>query len=159
MKNYKELLMKKYTTGASVIDSQTQWGIVCKKFPFEPISEAKDLPSKSWHDEDGDDEFIPNVIPMKAYEVDVEFICVAPNGQAGVKIQSFLNYLTGRDTPSTGSKLQIYDTHTKIGRGDIRFVGYKNDAFMLPSSGEDVVVFTITFKINDPVTQITLSNG
>lgn len=160
MKEYKALLIQKDVDKAMdipVYDTQQRWGIVCKKFPFVISGEAKDIKSRSWPDEDGDDEFIPDTIPMKAYEVDVEFVCVCKHGEAQVNISSFVDYLTGRDSGYPGAKLKIYDTNTKIGRKNVRFSKYKDDAFSMSTDSEDVVVFSMTFKINDPTTQIILS--
>ena len=51
----------------------------------------------------------------------------------------------------------VYDTYTKIGRQKVRYVSVDDDIFWRQEEGGDIVVFVVTFKVNDPVTDITLS--
>jgi hypothetical protein len=66
-----------------------------------------------------------------------------------------LDYLTGRD--GDGAEFMVYDTYTKIGRQHMRFVSVGEDIFHREIESGDVIVFSVTFKVNDPVTDITLS--
>lgn len=149
------IYFKKMKDDASVVDTFNDWGIVCKSFPFKLYGEAKELPSKDWKDEDGDDEYIPDELKIASYEVEVEFAYKGDINTANVKIKSFLDYLTGRG--GTGAELMVYDTYTKIGRQSVRFVSVEDDVFWRQEDGGDVVVFVVTFKVNDPVTDITLA--
>lgn len=140
---------------ALVVDTFDNWGIVCKDFPFKLYGEAKELPSNDWKDEDGDDEYIPSELKIDSYELEVEFVYKGDMNTANTNIKAFLDYLTGRD--GTGAELMVYDTYTKIGRQHVRFVSVDDDIFWRQEEGGDVVVFVVTFKVNDPVTDITLS--
>lgn len=151
------ILFKKMIGGASVVDTLDSWGIVCKEFPFKLYGDAKELPSHDWKDKDGDDEYIPSELPIAAYEIEVEFAYKGAMNSANTNIGAFLAYLTGRG--STGAELQVYDTYTKIGRQSVRFVSVEDDVFYRQEEGGDVVVFVVTFKVNDPVTDITLSKA
>lgn len=139
---------------ALVVDTFDNWGIVCKDFPFKLHGEAKELPVTDWKDEDGDDEYIPNELKIASYEMDVEFVYKGDMNTANTKIKGFLDYLTGRG--GTGAELMVYDTYTKIGRQKVRFVSVDPDVFYRQEEGGDVIVFVVTFKVNDPVTDITL---
>lgn len=149
------ILFKKMNDGAPVVDTFDNWGIVCKDFPFKLYGEAKDLPSHDWKDEDGDDEYIPKELKIASYEVDVEFVYKGAIDSANTKIKGFLDYLTGRG--GTGAELMVYDTYTKIGRQSVRFVSVEEDVFFRQTEYGDILVFVVTFKVNDPVTDITLS--
>lgn len=153
MKPY-PLLIKKNVTNAVVKNTYDEWNIVCKDFPFKLGGDAKDLYAESLPDEHGDDEYIPDIIPIKAYEIDVPFVYKGNINTANSYIKQFLQYLIGQD----GQKpdLKIYDTYTKIGRQNVRYVGYKEDAFVRKEDEGDVVEFTISFKVNDPLTDIRL---
>jgi hypothetical protein len=104
-------------------------------------------------------------MPMAAYEMEVEFAYKdAPKYMNGVNVnmnkanyyvKGFLDYLTGRD--GKGAELMVYDTYTKIGRQHVRFVSVSDDVFYRREGEMDVVTFSVTFKVNDPVTDITLS--
>lgn len=149
------ILFKKMKNNASVVDTLDNWGIVCKDFPFKLHGEAKELPFHDWKDEDGEDEYVPEELKLASYEIDVEFAYKGNVGTANVNIKGFLDYLTGRG--GTGADLMVYDTYTKIGRQHVRFVSVDEDVFYRQEDGGDVVVFVVTFKVNDPVTEITLS--
>ena len=149
------ILFKKMNDGAPVVDTFDNWGIVCKDFPFKLYGEAKELPSHDWKDEDGDDEYIPNELKIASYEVDVEFAYKGAIDSANTKIKGFLDYLTGRG--GTGAELMVYDTYTKIGRQSVRFVSVEEDVFFRQTEYGDILVFVVTFKVNDPVTDRTLS--
>ena len=149
------ILFKKMKDNAPVVDTLDNWNIVCKDFPFKLYGEAKELPSQDWHDKDGEDEYIPNELKIAAYEIDVEFAYKGAIDSANIKIREFLDYLTGRG--GTGAELMVYDTYTKIGRRNVRFVSVEDDVFYRQTDSGDVVVFVVTFKVNDPVTDITLS--
>lgn len=41
-------------------------GILIKSFPFDIYPEMKDIPKNDWFDEDGDEEFVPDVPVFKA---------------------------------------------------------------------------------------------
>lgn len=151
------ILFKKMKSDAPVVDTFDNWGIVCKEFPFQLYGEAKELPKNDWLDEDGDDEYIPSELKIAAYEVDVEFVYKGAANTANVNIKAFLDYLTGRG--GTGAELMVYDTYTKIGRQSVRYVNVDDDVFWRQEEGGDVVVFVVTFKVNDPVTDITLSKA
>ena len=149
------IYFKKMKSDALVVDTLDNWGIVCKEFPFKLYGEAKELPSHDWKDEDGDDEYIPSELPIASYEVEVKFAYKGVMDSANANIKGFLDYLTGRD--GSGAELMVYDTYTKIGRQNVRFVSVGDDVFYRQEEGGDVVVFSVTFKVNDPVTDITLS--
>ena len=149
------ILFKKMMNDASVVDTLDNWGIVCKDFPFKLYGEAKELPSHDWKDEHGNDEYVPSELKIAAYEIEVEFAYKGEMNSANAKIKGFLDYLTGRG--GTGAELMVYDTYTKIGRQHVRYVSVDDDVFHRQEEGGDVVVFVVTFKVNDTVTEITLS--
>lgn len=140
--------------GATAIDSKTAWSIVCKDFPFKQYGDTKDLSAHTWLDNNGDDEFIPPQLFLKAYEVDVTFVCYCPSGQANGNIQNFLNYLTGNDGLIQGAALMVYDAYTKVGKQNVRFVSVSDEGIYRREGTDDVVEFKVRFKINDPVTNI-----
>ena len=149
------IYFKKMKDDALVVDTLDRWGIVCKEFPFKLYGEAKELPSHDWKDEDGEDEYVPDVIPMAAYEMEVEFVYKGDKGTANAKVGGFLSYLTGHD--GAGAEMMVYDTYTKIGRQRVRYVGVSEDIYWSETEGGDVFVFAVTFKVNDPVTDIVLN--
>jgi hypothetical protein len=51
------------------------------------------VPSNDWFDENGKEVFLPDKLPIKAYETTIEFVFKGTKGTAGTKIKSFLDYL------------------------------------------------------------------
>lgn len=84
--------------------------------------------------------------------MDVKFCCKGDKFSSNAKIQKFLRYLTGLD--GSGAEMKMYCTWTKIGRKGIRFDKLSDKADLIRDEDGDVLVFTITFKVNDPITDI-----
>lgn len=158
-----------YTTG-NTYDSLTQWGIVCKEFPFTLYPEAKAPVTRDWLGLDGLEVYAPATQPLKEYDIDVEFIAKGNDGvadetatiQLAQNIRAFLTFLYGRNTNATGSLLAIYDEYTMIGRKDVRVKKVSPDAYERQEGANPAVaVFKVTFTVYDPMTDVsvTTSNG
>lgn len=141
------ILFQKDSEGAKVKDLLTDWGMVCTDFPFDLYPETKDLPKRDWADEDGEDTFIPDVLPLKAYDLEAGICYKGEMKSAYDKISSFLNYLIGED--GNGATLKIHNIHTGIGRQRIYFIGASDYDFHSESGG-DVVTFKVKFRVTDP---------
>jgi hypothetical protein len=163
---YRPFLIRKQADGAATYNSAKEWNLYCSSFPFKIFGEAKAVPSRSWNDEDGDEEYIPPTLYVQSYEIDVEFACRGNKESSYSNIMNFLKYITGRDlendSTTYGSTLQIQDLYTGIGRQRCRYSKMETKGHeiydVLDDSVEEEVLttFTLTFKVNDPVTDITL---
>ena len=49
----------------------------------------------------------------------------------------------------------MYCTLTKIGRSGVRFDKISDNAVLDRSDDGDILKFTVSFKVNDPVTEVT----
>ena len=142
------ILFQKEKADSILKDLVKDFDMVCLSFPLQLNLEAKEIVSDNWAEEDGEDWFEPPVLPLKAYDIDVEIGYSGDNWRT--KIESFLNYLTGQD--GSGVKIKMYDVHTGIGRKGVRFVSYKPNL-----SGYDgkLMTFTVRFRVTDPRTKVT----
>lgn len=147
---YKPFLIKKLKEGSIVRDS-AEWGILVKSFPFKLRPEVKEPAKRDWKDQNGDDEFIPDKLVFKAYTMEVDFLFIGNSGAGNKNMGDFIDYLTA------GGEFSVYDTYTKIGRTHVRYISMKEEAFKRRDQGRDFVSFSVSFKVNDPVTQITLA--
>ena len=150
MATYKPFLIQKLTDNAPVRDSK-EWNIWIKSVPFKVFPDMKDIPSRDWVDESGIDEFLPNTPFYKAYEIDCQFVYIGAYESANTQIKSFLKYL------AEGGFFKFYDTYTKIGRTNIRYVSNDEDIFYRREGNDDIVQFKVTLKVNNPITDITLT--
>lgn len=151
----------------SVCESVQEWGIWCKSIPFILAGKVKEPASHSWNDEDGDDEYIPaEGLKFEAYTMDVEFGCkkltsaeASKYGGDAIsdvrqKVGAFMEYLR------TSGMMKLYSSHTRIGRQNVRLVQFHDNAkWYKDESGFEFLVFKVTFKVNDPVTNVVLPSN
>lgn len=157
----------------TVVNSYTNWGIVCCEVPFKAGGETKDLPTNDWYDEHGEDSYKPAKLMFKAY--DAEFT-MAYKGQelasnpfdldlAFTQISAFKKWLSGNDTENgSGSELKIYSPYSTIGRKGCYLKEISDEEPIVQTkeeSGnlyhENVVTFKVVFRVCDPISNITLS--
>lgn len=148
---YYKVLMQRETAGAAVTDTISAFGMYCMDIPFMMATKAKEPSKREWKDEDGDDEYIPvEGLKMSAYEMSVKFGMKGNKDTANKNLKAFLDYLRG-------GTMKLYCDYTKIGRQNVRFVSIGEDATLVRDANGDLLITKITFKVNDPVTDITLT--
>lgn len=140
---------------AEIIELGDRFGFYGMELPFKMANEVKEPENNEWADEDGDDEYLPeDGLKMKSFEIDIKLGYKGDKGTANDRLQRLLDYLTGRD--SSGPRMKIYSTYTKIGYNDVRFKSISDDAELVRDDSGDILVIKITLKVNDPVTKVTL---
>ena len=143
---------QKEKAGSPIKDLTTDFNLVSLAFPFQLGFEAKDGVVDDWADEDGEDVYVPDVLKLKAYNLEAEFGYKGTLDSAQGAIDAFLDYLIGAD--GNGVMLKIYDLFGKIGRKGVKFQKY--DPEVSHKSNEDLYTFKVTFRVTDPKTKITL---
>lgn len=141
----------------SAIDT-TEWGLVAKTNPFPALPTPKEPYKNEWFDESGDDEY-NEMMFYESFEFDVQFYVktIGENAEARLlsQIDSFFDKIKR-------GEFKIYDSHTGVGRQKVRYAGFNSDEYKRrykASSDWARAIFTITFKVNDPLTRVTLRNG
>lgn len=141
----------------SVCESVATWGIWCKTIPFKIMDKVKDPAKRTWYDEHGDDEYISSDgLFLEAYTMKVEFGCKKVNSsKASVadvrqKVGTFLEYLR------TAGMMKLYSSYTRIGRQEVRLESVSDNAKWVSDENGEFLIFEVTFKVNDPVTDVTL---
>lgn len=175
--NYKPFYIQ--TDADSEAIDTTEWGLVAKANPYPLLPTPKQPYKNEWLDEDGDDEYNAQM-HYEAIEFDVSFYIktfdeqlIAPMSIPNdVQIQPNLHKFTAEGKMRTqieaffakikNGEFMIYDSYTGIGRRGVRYAGYKEDSYKRRDSfpnGWARAVFTVTFKVNDPITRIIPING
>ena len=155
MEYYKFYIQKEGTdsTGASypVKELGEDFKLYEVESKFYGNAAVKDIPTRSWHDEDGDDEFVPETYKYKSYEMSVKLACKGDSMSSNTTIKALKDYLSG-------GQFEIFDTFNGIGRQHVRFVEIPDDAVLYRHylGEEECLVFTLKMKVNDPKTDITL---
>ena len=153
--NYKPFYIQ--TSSDSTAIDTTQWGLVARVNPYPALPDAKEPYKNDWLDEDGDDEYVADM-HYEAMEFSVSFFVktFATTTDSAVKvlrgqIDSFFSKIRN-------GGFKIYDAYTGLGRQDVRYVSYKEDEFKQRKNWARLI-FTVTFKANDPITRVILSNN
>jgi len=130
-------------------DILSVYGIMNKHIPDIQL-ELKEFFKRDWAERQGEQEYIPSTAMFKAYEQDLEFVCMDSSSptDAAKKIKTFIIYLQG-------AEFSLYSEYHKRGFR-CRYVGYDSKAFYRES--DEVVVFSIKVKINNPLSYAILSS-
>lgn len=163
------ILFRKGSDG-NVVNSFTQWGIVCCKVPFKAGGKTKDVAVRDWHDEHGEDAYIPTSLYYEAYDAEFEFAyqgeelatSVMNLSLALTQIENFKHWLSG--VSNSGASLCIYSPFSRIGRQGcyVKNISDESPCVMVKGRGtniyhENVVTFKVTFRVTDPRTSVTLA--
>ena len=156
------------TTGGSayaVCESVSTWGVWCSEIPFKLAEKVKEPAKRSWYDEHGDEEFIPSGgLMMESYNMKVKFGCKKMTGGRDTatygtqvsdvrqKVKTFLDYLR------QSGMMKMYSTHTRTGRQYVRLQSIGDNAKWVTKDDVEFLVFEVTLKVCDPVTEVTASS-
>lgn len=141
-------------TTYAVYESVDTWGVYCKEIPFQIFNDVKEPAKRTWNDEHGDDEFISDDgLYLQAYEMKVEFACKMNSSVDDVRenVGTFLEYLRA------SGMMYMYSSYTRIGRRYVRVDKIDNNAKWVSKDYQEFLTFDVTFKVNDPITDITLT--
>lgn len=166
MSDWKNFYIQRMGTPAyPVCESVSTWGIFCKDIPFKIAEKAKEPAKRAWLDEHGDDEYIAsNGLYMEAYTMEVEFGCKKLSSSEAskygttalsdvrAKVGTFIEWLR------TAGMMKIYSDYTRIGRQNVRLSSIKDKATWKNDKNGEWLVFTVEFKVNDPITDVVLSS-
>lgn len=146
MNEYHSILLQK--EGESIAnDSIERWGIACCAFPFKLDGGAKDLASRDWPGESGEDTFFPSKLSLKPYDLQLDLVYIGGIDSAYSAIMSFRDYLTGED--GTGTNFSIYNSYTGIGRNECRWLEM-GDIKYYKDENEDILVFPMKIRVSNP---------
>ena len=153
----------------AVVDTFSEWGIVCCSVPFKAGGKTKALAKRDWYDEHGEDTFIPANLPMEAYDAEFEFAYkgkeLASNpfnlGLAFQCIDRFTKWLSGNDSEEgTGAELSIYSPFSSIGKTGCYLLEINDEEPCVQTAyeagnvyNENVVTFKAKFRVTEPMSE------
>ena len=156
--NYKPFYIQ-YGENALATDTKTAWGMVAKTNPYPLLPTPKDPYKNDWKDEDGDDEYT-TYMHYKGFEMEVEFYVKAVDGTTTTAAADLHTAVWSFFTAVREGNFRVYDAYTGLGFQRVRYAGSDfEDATFKERNGTATVMFTVKFKVNDPVTRMTLNNG
>lgn len=148
------ILFQKMKPGAPVKDFLDDFGMVCTDFPLPAPGEVKDLPKHDWADVDGEDTYLPGMLPLKAYDMKISVCYKGGKGTAMDKLEALLDYLTGMD--DNCSQLYIYNAKTRTGRRDV-YLTKINNTELWQGEQDEILEFDMELHVCDPRTRVVPS--
>ena len=130
--------------GGEIKDFLSAFNIGVKNKPLFVPTEMKDLPSRDWAGEDGEDTFFPTNAKYKAYDIDVDVHYKGAWCSFPAVLSSVFTYLT-----KNGTELNIYSPYTQTGCKGAYFKGFSDFDFHRDNEGEDVG-FKMKFRVTKP---------
>lgn len=137
----------------------TTYGLVAQTQPFPEGYEVKEPYKNDWHDEHGDDEYAAQMF-FKAFEYTVRFYIKAyPDTTNHKSAISILNGLRDQfRTKLVPGEFKIWDSWQEKGYQNVRYVKETVETREV-NDDEAWMIFSVTFKVNDPATVVTFSNS
>ena len=132
-----------------------EWGLKLLERTQKLCGDAKDLYKNTWYDEDGDDEYVPDELPVGSY--DLELTIGAKSGAD--KIRDFIDYLR------LGGSFNVYFSDSDDYCAGVRYESVETTAFKFRQSvringkdtTEDLLVFKVKLKVNEPTTKVSIT--
>lgn len=148
------LLMKKTTDGSAVKSSLSDFGFAVRDIPW-PDEETQEVAVRTWPGRHGEDAYIPpSGLKLQAYDVEVELCYKGAVHTAYAAYKTLRNYLIGAN--GDGAELRIYDPYWRKGRTRV-YVKKISNADPHRSNVDEVLPMKVTFRVTDPITEITLN--
>ncbi|MBR1698478.1 MAG: hypothetical protein IJ714_01670 [Bacteroidales bacterium] len=140
-------------------DTAAEWGLVAKTNPYPAMPDPKEPYTNNFHDENGDDEYTDQM-RYQSFTFQVEFYikAYASGNTPAVEVlrtqqQAFFNHIKN-------GEFKVYDAYTGLGRQKVRYAGYEeSDNGFKARDNWARLIFSVTFKVNDPITSTRLANG
>lgn len=148
------------TEADSVARSTTEWGLVPKTNPYPILPNPKEPYKNEWADENGDEEYTTKMY-YQSMEISVDFYVKAFDSEEGTAQSLIRKQIDGFFSLISNGEFMIYDSYTGIGRQKVRYAGYDESAYKRRNQSQNwaSAIFTIRFKVNDPITRIVLSDN
>lgn len=145
-------------------DTAVQWGLVAKTNPYPAMPEPKEPYKNDFPDENGDDEYTA-AMRYQAFTFQVQFYVKTFDVVTGNTVTKTAAAVLREQVASffdhiKNGEFKVFDSYTGLGRQKVRYDGYEEEegAFKARRNWARLI-FTVTFKVNDPVTFMTLSSG
>lgn len=141
----------------AAIDTAAEWGLTAQTNPYPSLPTPKDPYSNDFYDEDGEDEYTTDM-HYESFTFDVGFYVKTFDTDSTLAVDLLRSQMNGFFEHIRTGEFKVYDSYTGLGRQKVRYAGYEEGEF---KSRKDWarLMFTVTFKVNDPITAMTYSDG
>lgn len=143
-------------TDATATDILQAYGVVVQK-PDYPISRTpKDPYKNTWFDEHGDDEWL-GAMYFQAFNFKLQCVVLGED-ETSASHEAVLAQIRDFQTKVGSGELKVYDSWNKTGFQKVRLSSF-SDASFESFGGRCRAFFSVEFKVNDPMTSVSFTNG
>lgn len=150
-------------TGNSAIDIREVYKVIVKTHDYPMSLKVKEPYKNQWKDEHGDDEYIPQGgLKLEAFTFKMECVMFAKGGTLEAAIGDLKSGVTAfRNAILAAGMFKTFDSWTGWGFQQVRVQEFPTPTSDDYGAWRDYarVVFSVTLKVNDPFTNMVLSNG
>ena len=136
------------------------YSVVVKAHDYPSVLKVKEPYRNSWHDQHGDDEYIPESgLCIEAFTFKLECAMFSRNNTTATAIADLNEGIRAFQTALRSGAFKTYDAYTGFGFRNVRL----SEMSLVSSENYRVegnqarVIFSLTLKVNDPVTHMVLS--
>lgn len=133
------------------------YGLVAQTQPYPDNIEIKEPYKNDWFDENGDDEYVSETY-AKAIELEVKFYIKTLAATNTDPIDTLNTQKANFRSKIKSGFFKIYDSWQKVGFQKVRFVKDEVEQRVV-NDDHAWMIFSVTFKVDDPVTKMTMSSG
>ena len=145
------------TASDSLAFDTLELGLLAKSNPYPLLPSPKDPYKNDWIDEHGDDEYVAEMY-YQSIEFSVSFYVKAYDADGKTAEEHIRQQVEAFFSKIREGEFMIYDSYTGIGRQKVRYAGYSEESFIRRQDWARAI-FTISLKVNDPMTRIKIQNG
>lgn len=145
---------------ASAVDVKAIYSVIVKTHDYPSFRKPKEPYKNDWKDEHGDDEYTEQMF-FEAFTFKAECVMFAKGSTETSAISDLKEGITDFMDFLSGGEFSTYDGWTGFGFRHVRLSEFK-----MPGEGDydtmdgmSRVIFTVDFKVNDPMTMMKLQNG
>lgn len=151
MNRYSIYIQREGETAA--VNSVEEWNVAVTSICTDTDGGFRDFTSREWADEDGEDVYVPATPRLKAFDAKWKVCYKGDADTAYEKLEAMREKLAG-------ALLDIYDTYSSHGYAGCYLKEF-GDPTYTRNGNEDVLQFSITFRVTKPRTKVILtqSNG
>jgi hypothetical protein len=146
--------------GSTAVDVKSVYSVIVKTHDYPSFRRPKDPYKNDWKDEHGDDEYIEQMF-FQAFTFKAECAMFAKGETEDAAIADLKEGITDFMDALSGGEFETYDAWTGFGFQHVRLSEFK-----MPGEGDydtmdgmSRVIFTVEFKVNDPMTLMTLDTN
>lgn len=142
----------------TAIDLRSQWGIIIKSNPNPSLPKAKEPYKNQWLDENGDDEYTAEM-HFEAMEITIGIYVSCKGSNQAQSVAELRQIKRAFFEKICNGEFMIYDSALQNGYRKVRYVSETIDQKIWKNAPRYTEISTITLKVNDPITQITIRDG